>query len=673
MVAEVRLRKGNPVAAKEDRVEVDSAGQRMAVIGNGMVSLRFCEELVRLGLHRSFAITVIGEESVPAYDRVNLARVLRGDSVDAIALEPAEWYQKHGIELRLGAAVTLVDPENKAVVTAGGREEYDLIVFATGSSAVVPKIEGADGAGVSVYRSERDARTLRRLAMESNDLPALVVGAGLLGLEAAAELKALGKQVCLVESSDHLLPRQLDEDTARRVEAAIAAAGHTLYKGVRAKSFSSDEGVITVELDDDSKLRASMVVLAVGVRPRDDVAREAGLACDLFGGIVVKDDLSCSRPGFFAIGECVRHRGLAYGIVAPGYQMAEVLAQRLAGHDVRFSGATTTTRLKSSEVQVCAVGESTVNDLATSHSEREDAEGYRRLVIRRGRLIGLAVVGNWDELHLAQQAIVARRRLSRRQLGRFARGESLFSHATVDLKRWPAEAPVCACTGVTCGSLRTAHERGACSVEELSRQTGAGSVCGSCRPLLASLVSEQSAISALPGQASTTLVVSATLALVIGTVALLGPAIPYQSSVQSSLEWDVLWRQSTVKQVTGYGLVLMTFVGLALSVRRRLGWLKRFEHATLRTFHVVVGAALLFVLAAHTGFRPGANLDWLLGTTFIASAIVGAITALGTTLEQRIGGGMGARLRRAVTRVHIWLVWPLPALVLAHVIKVYFF
>ncbi len=672
-VADARLRRRVAAPVDAETPAPDGERRKLAVVGNGMVSLRFCQELVRLGLNRVFAVTVIGEESVPAYDRVNLAHVLRGKPVDSLTLAPAEWYRESGIELRLGAAVTEVDANEKAVVSPSGREAFDVIVFATGSSAVVPKIEGADAPGVSVYRSERDARRLRQLARDParSAHPVLVVGAGLLGLEAAAELKALGCDVELVESGDHLLPRQLDQETAVRVEAAIERAGHRLHKGVRATKIRQASEGLVVELDDESSLEVSTVVLAVGVRPRDDVARAAGLACDLFGGIVVKDDLSCSKQGFYAIGECTRHRGLSYGIVAPGYQMAEVLAQRLAGHDVRFRGATTTTRLKSPEVEVCAVGQSNVDDLATSHCAREDDEGYRRLVVRRGRLIGLAVVGNWNELHLAQQAIVSKRRVSRRQLSKFERGESLFGRASVDLRSWPADAPVCSCTGVTCGSLRGAHARGAVTPEALTEATGAGSVCGSCKPLLASLCSDQ--VATLPVEVSKPLVISAGIALVVGLFASFGPPLPYADTVQVSLAWDEMWRQSAIKQLTGYSLVVLTLIGLAISVRRRFGLLRRFEHASLRTFHVVMGVFLLVVLAAHTGFRPGANLDWLLGVSFVGSALVGAVAAIGTALDQRFSGGLGGRLRRGVTSAHIWLVWPLPALVLAHVVKVYFF
>lgn len=646
----------------------------LLVIGNGMVSHRLCQELVRLGLHETLAITVIGEEKVPAYDRVNLARVLRGETVESLVLDTTDWYLEHGIELRLGAPVVEVDADARAVVTKTGRERFDIIVFATGSSPVVPRLAGVDAPEVSVYRSERDARRLRALARNGAhpELPALVLGAGLLGLEAAAELDALGRKVHLVESSSQLLPRQLDEATAARVETAVTRAGHRLHKGVRVERLVTGQRALRVELDDGSSLLVAMVVLAMGVRPRDDVARRAGLVCDLFGGVVVDDGLATSKPGIFAIGECVRHRQVSYGIVAPGYQMAEVLAQRLLGHDVRFSGATMTTRLKRAEVAVCAVGESTVSDLATLHCVHEDGLGYRRLVVRRGRLIGLSVVGDWDELHLAQQAVLSKRKLGRRQLERFARGEPLFDRAAVDLRTWPADAPVCACTGVTCGALRAAHGRGAASVEELTRRTGAGGVCGSCKPLLAALCEETATV--LDAQPPPTLTLAAAaVALVLSAAALLGPAIPYPTSVQVLVPWDELWRSSLVKQLTGYALVGTTLLGLALSVRRRLGGLRRFEDSSLRMFHVVMGAVVLVVFASHTGFRPGANWDWALGTTFAGSALIGAVTAFGTTIERRLRGGSGARLRRAATRLHLWLVWPLPALVLTHVIKVYFF
>ncbi len=648
------------------------AKRRLLIVGNGMVSAHFCAELVRLGLHDVFEIVVIGEERVVAYDRVNLSRVLRGDDVGSLTLEPAQWYAAHGIQLCLGAAVSSCDLERRQVRAADEEHAFDVLVFATGSKPLLPKIEGADEGGVCVFRSLEDALTIRKFAerFAHSERPAVIIGAGLLGLEAAAELHAIGLRVELVESGTHLLPRQLDEQTASRVEQKVASAGHTLHRGVRLARLQGHAGKLRAELSDGRTLEACMVVVAAGVRPRDEVAREAGLVCDLFGGIEVDDTLQSSAPGVYAIGECARHRGIAFGLVAPGYQMADVLAGRLAGHQTTFTGATMTTRLKSRDVDVSVVGESTVSDLATMHRDYEDETSYRKLVVRRGKLIGVSVVGSWPEMHLAQQAIAAGSRISERQLRAFTRGRPVWGRASVDLASWPATAPVCSCTGVTCGTLRHARARGATTAELLTKETGAGSVCGSCKPLLVSLCTGERVAATT---ASGWLTAGSVAAIILASVAMAWSGAPYQESVQTVVPWDVLWRNPIIKQVTGFSIVALTVVGLALSARKRLGWLRRFEHVSLRTFHVLIGVGLLVVLAAHTGFRSGANLDLALNMTFCATALVGGLAAMCVGLERKLSAGVGARLKRYATQVHIWIVWPLPVLTLAHVVKVYFF
>lgn len=672
-IGQVRVRRrverkvGAPVA-----LATGVARPRLVVIGNGMVSARFCEHLVRLSLHNEYQVIVVGEEAVPAYDRVNLAKVLRGGSLEELTLLDADWYAQRNIELRLGARVDACDLERKVVTTRAEPIPYDVLVFATGALPVVPKIDGVDSAAVLVYRSVKDAERLRESALEyrPTGLPVVVVGAGLLGLEAAEELKALGLSVELVESSTHLLPRQLDEASAEVVELALHRSGHVLHKGVRVAEISGLPGDVAVVLSDESIRAACFVVLAAGVRPRDELARQAGLSCDLFGGIVVNDDLSCSKPGVYAIGECARHRGISFGLVAPGYQMADALARSLAGHSTRFSGSVSSVRLKTKQVDVSVVGDGNVADLATQHATRSDAQGYRRLVVRRGKLIGLTVVGQWDEMHLGQQAVVSKKRVSRRDVLRFERGEKLFRSATIDLSTWPATAAVCSCTGVTCGTLRAAYSGGAVTPEALTRQTGAGSVCGSCSPLLASLCGDSAT---QPVRSSRIMIVATCASLLLAVWASFGPAVPYSDTVQVALQWDELWRSGLLKQLTGFSLVGITLLGLLISLRRRLGWLQRWSHRALRSLHIVAGAAALLAFGLHTGFRLGENLNFLLGLCFVAAALVGALAALSTILERSLGATLGGRLRRLGTRLHLWVVWPLPVLVLVHVMKVYFF
>jgi nitrite reductase (NADH) large subunit len=641
-----------------------------------MVSQRFCERAVELGLNRSYRIVVLGEEPWVAYDRVHLTRLLRGSTLDELTFRTRDWYESNQIDLRIAIKVQSVDLEHRTLRTDDGfRMPFDKLVLATGAQAIRPKLPGASLEHVYVYRTAQDLLKLRdRIsASRSSHHPAVVVGAGLLGLEAAEALMDLGLRVRVLEAADYLLSRQLDRVSAAVVEELLKRRGFEVDTGIRVthieRRSTSDSLALTLSTEDT--LEASLVLLAVGIRPRDELARDVGIRCDLFGGVEINDRLETSAAGVYAIGECTRHKGHSYGLVAPGYAMAEALAEQLSGKSRQFEGIEPSTRLKISGVELSVIGESGTDDVESRILTYRDESHWRRLVLRGGRVVGGTVVGDWEELPLLQDAIVRRTKFRERQERRFQQRRAVWGNGAASLSTWPDSAVVCSCTGATCGTLRRAQADGCSSVDLLTQKTGAGGVCGSCQPLLRGLITGE-ATPGVAGIAKTTLV-AAVLAIVFAILTAAMPAIGYAESTGSGFQLDTLWRDSVIKQITGFSVLGLLVIEALISVRKRIPKVRWGRFASWRAFHAVVGAVVLLGLLVHTGFRLGHNVDRWLIVCLLTTTIVGGGAGVLVAIEPHSPSGRIVSLRSWFTKVHLWLLWPLPVLIAAHVVKVYFF
>lgn len=397
---------------------MSSTRPRLVVAGNGVVSHRFCRELIQRAAGR-YRITVIGEERRPAYDRVRLGAVLGGAPIDDLSLAPPAWYQRHGIELVLGDPVVSIDRRRGAVATANWRElRYDVLVLATGARPTLPRIPGIDLPGVLTCRTADDVLTARMQSRRCAS--AAVLGGGLLGLEVARGLADMGLQAHVIEAAPHLLPRQLDQRSADLVHEQTQRSGVRVAVNRRLRAIRRGPFDLTLVMEDSPPLSVDMVVVAAGVRPRDRLARQAGLVVDeRAGGVVVDDRLVTSDPRILAIGDCARHRGVAYGLAGPGYQMARVAAERLAGARSQFRGADLSCRLNVAGIEVAALGE---RDARGAREVVHQDGGRRRVLLVRGdRVVGLRCVGPWPALPAIERAMAERRRVGAAELARFAR------------------------------------------------------------------------------------------------------------------------------------------------------------------------------------------------------------------------------------------------------------
>jgi nitrite reductase (NADH) large subunit len=383
--------------------------RRLLVVGNGMCSLRLLEELLALAPDR-FEITVIGAEATPAYNRVLLSPLLAGELSPAdVELKPAEWYSRNGIALHIGQPVVAVDGvRGFATLKDGKRLPFDVCILATGSEPIRLPIPGCELDGVVTFRSMHDAYALRSAAEAAT--PAIVIGGGLLGIEAAYGLARAGAEVTLVHLVDHLMERQLDATSARLLASALEAKGIRAILGTTVSTIHGRDRVEGVELKNGQNLICGLVVMAAGVRPSIALATTAGLTTNR--GIVVDDRMATSKEGMFALGECAEHRGHCYGLIEPGYEQAKILAHHLAGHAGTYEGSVVATSLKVSGIPVFSIGAFDDKQAQSIVLEDREAAVYRKLVVRDGCLVGAVLYGDtsdalWYRQLIGQQTPVA--------------------------------------------------------------------------------------------------------------------------------------------------------------------------------------------------------------------------------------------------------------------------
>ena len=630
------------------------------VAGNGMVGFRFCRELVARAADR-YRLVVYGEEERPAYDRVHLTQLFDDRRLDDLALAPRAWYSQNGIELHVGDPIAWIDRRERRARSRSGRElRYDNLVLATGADPAEPPIHGLDLPGVFLYRTAADLLAIKLHARRANS--AAVLGGGLLGLEVAAALGRLGLHTSVIEPARHLLPRQLDPISADIVASDLRRRGLEILEGTRPRAIRHRMGLLVIELDRGDPLPVDMVVVAAGVRPRDGLASAAGIAVDEEeGGILVDDHLVTSDPHILAIGDCARHAGVTYGLVGPGYEMARVAAERLANRTETavFGGADRSCRLSVAGIEVAALGE---HDAGGRPLVFHDGEVRRTIILRAGAVIGARSVGPWPRIDEMELAIASGRRLLAQEIDRFCKtGDPFIARAPGRgaVSRWPDAALACRCARVTCGAVRAEVARGCSSLVALGAATGAGTVCGSCRPALAQLWTGKDRPRRVGGG------IAAISALAVAAVAafMLAPPLTVDGS-SGVFDWlSAFWLRSGHKMASGFVLAGSAGAALALIATRRL-WRTR-RGPLFVGLHALVGVTAMGVLVAHTGLHAGDNLNRALLIAFLGA--IGTGGALGLTAL------IARRGRTPLLWSHLILLGALPVLLAFHIVAVFYF
>lgn len=457
--------------------------ERLVVIGNGMAGIKCVEEVLKLAPGR-FDITIFGAEPHPNYNRIMLSKMLQGDvAFDDIVLNDWAWYPEHGIKLHAGVRVDRIDTASRVVVAAdGSKVPYDVLVLATGSSAFIPPISGADKEGVMAFRTMEDCEALIQSA--GSYRKAAVIGGGLLGLEAARGLLHLGMEAQVIHNAPYLMNRQLDPTAAGLLQTELERRGMVFHLSKNTVKITGRKRANGLRFADGSTLDADVIIMAVGIQPNIELAKECGLRTNR--AIVVDDYLAASIPGIYAVGECAEHRGIAYGLVAPLFEQARVLANVLCNRETApYTGSIPYSQLKVAGVDVFSAGEIGGRGIITAFQQYDGIrKTYKKVTMVNGRTVGAILYGDTSEAPTLLKAVQFGEEAAK--LAVSEGGENPMETAVMAMAE---QETVCACNAVTKLTILQAVTRdGHKTEEEVRKHTKASSSCGGCRPMVQALV-----------------------------------------------------------------------------------------------------------------------------------------------------------------------------------------
>lgn len=464
--------------------------QKLVMVGNGMAGVRTLEELLKLNPDK-YEIAVFGAEPHPNYNRILLSPVLAGEqTIEQIILNDLDWYANHGIRLHLGKKVVKIDRVARTVMAEDGTTEaYDRLLLATGSQPFILPVPGSDLPGVIAYRDIHDTNMMIEAAAKFRH--AVVIGGGLLGLEAAYGLKLRGMEVTVVHLGSWLMERQLDQTAATMMQSKLEERGLKFLLNTQTTELlpsSDDARVGAIRFKDGSQIPADLVVMAAGIRPNTELAESAGLQCHR--GIVVNDTMQTFDPRIYAVGECVNHRGISYGLVAPLFEQGKVCANHLADHGIGlYSGSVTSTKLKVTGIDLFSAGEFMGGDDTEEITLSDPIGGvYKKLVLKDDKLVGACIYGDtadgsWYFKLLREQKSIADIR-DKLMFGERNVGDT--GHQGHDKVASMSDSDeVCGCNGITKGTIvKAIKEQGLFTLDEVKKCTKASASCGSCTGLV---------------------------------------------------------------------------------------------------------------------------------------------------------------------------------------------
>jgi nitrite reductase (NADH) large subunit len=473
---------------------------KIIVVGNGMVGFKFCEKFVSKSGQEKYQITVFGEEPRRAYDRVHLSEYFAGKTADDLSMSTANWYEENNIILNTSELVTDIHKENKTITTHLEKtHSYDYLVLATGSAAFVPPIEGVEKEGVFVYRTIEDLDAIMAYAKkikQNGSTEAAVLGGGLLGLEAAKAVRDLGLNPHVVEFAPRLMPRQLDKGASNMLRSKIEELNIKIHLSKSTQYIDGDDHITGMMFEEEELLKVDMLVISAGIKPRDELGRGAGLEVGVRGGVVVNNKMQTSDPNIFAIGEVALYNHMIYGLVAPGYEMADVAAEQIMqGEKTMRDSIDMSTQLKLIGVEVASFGDPFIEQQEGTPIVYENKLNgvYKRINISKdGKvLLGGILVGDSSDYNTLFQIYSNGMAIPKNPedliLG--ARGgESSSMGSVMDL---PDTAVICSCENVTKGSICCSITDGTSETfSDVVKATKATSGCGGCKPMVVDLVKE---------------------------------------------------------------------------------------------------------------------------------------------------------------------------------------
>ncbi|KEQ17192.1 nitrite reductase large subunit NirB [Endozoicomonas numazuensis] len=471
-----------------------SRKETLVVVGNGMVGHRFLEKLVDAGGLERYDVVVYGEEVRPAYDRVHLSEFFSGRSAEELSMVSEGFYDQDGITLILDEAITSIDRESCEVHSASGNtKKYDQLVLATGSYPFVPPVPGHDRDNCFVYRTIEDLEAIKEAARDSK--VGAVVGGGLLGLEAAKALKDLGLETHVVEFAPRLMAVQVDDGGGAMLRRKIEGLGVSIHTGKNTQQIVDGEGAVhQMQFADGEQLNTDIVLFSAGIRPRDELAKSTGLELGERGGVVINNDCRTSDQRIFAIGECALWSGRIFGLVAPGYQMGQVVVDQLvadkdsAQSSSQFTGADMSTKLKLMGVDVASIGDAHGNTEGSLSYQLidEEKEVYKKLVVSKNKkkVLGAVLVGDAEEYGTLLQMMLNDIRPPENPAELILPQTDGSASSGLGVAALPETAQICSCYDVSKGDLVNAVAGGCMDMGALKAETSAGTGCGGCTALV---------------------------------------------------------------------------------------------------------------------------------------------------------------------------------------------
>lgn len=466
--------------------------KNVVVIGNGMVGYKFCEKLVASELKENTNLIVFGEEPWVAYDRVHLSEYFSGSTVSDLEMAPRSWYEENGVTLHTSDPIIDVNRNQKVIKSQSGKEiSYDKLVFATGSSAFVPPVNGVEKDGIFVYRTIEDLEKI--IAYGKNAKSGVVIGGGLLGLEAAKAVMDLDVKTTVVEFAPRLMPRQLDTQGSEVLQHKLESLGLNILLSKNTKEFTGAGKVDGLDFADGSSIDTDLVVISAGIRPRDELAKLCGLDTGNRGGIEVNNFMQTSDEDIYAIGEAALHNGMIYGLVAPGYEMCEVVVSHLLEGTQEFSDIDMSTKLKLIGVEVASFGDAFAEEEGSEAIvyQNKNKGIYKRVNISKDgkKLLGGILVGDADDYNMLLQTTLNALPIPKDP-------EKLIIKSSGDdesfggVEALPDTATICSCENVTKGAICSSVKGGCGDLSSLKADTKAGTGCGGCMPMVKDLMND---------------------------------------------------------------------------------------------------------------------------------------------------------------------------------------
>lgn len=662
-----------PIIDRSDQETKCEMQEPIVIAGGGPVGTRAAQELSK----RGFNVVLLNAERWKPYNRVKLTPLLAGEA-NLEQIYASDYFPRPGKVARYDSvSVVDVDRDGQRVLLSNGRvQDYSKLILAIGSRAFVPKISGIELDGVYVFRDFNDTESL--IARSVSARRVAVIGGGLLGLEAARGMMKRGAAVTVIEHENRLMPRQLDIEAGASLKARILSIGIEVLTSKRVEAIEGNSRVERVRLSGDQVRDFDTVIICTGVRANTQLPAGIGLVHNR--GIDVNANMQTSDPNIYAIGECAEFDEIVYGLVGPGYEQASIAAKHIAAEDTpAYEGSTPATKLKVLGADIFSIGDfESIEQQPGIKSyiyQVEEKDLYRRIFVNRGRLVAALGVGEWPEATKLQQAASKKQRIFPWQALRFKLKGDVWKDSNDGVAAWPKEAIVCNCTGVNKGAILDCMTLGATTLEDVRTATSANTVCGTCKPIVQELLGNGTA-KPEPAKWWKALLIFSFIAIIGAVATAFLPRIPISDTFIKDDFLTNIWFDSIWKQYSGYTLLGLTVAAALLGLRKRIK-LTRFlgGYDGWRIVHLVIGIACALVLVWHTGFRLGDNINFYLMLSFLFTLIFGAIAGLITggehDLQERGITNAASKPRTIPLWIHILALWPMPALLVIHILSVY--